>query len=286
MQSKTIKKILQQKITKWINSIDNEKLRELLKRDAIVTGGSIVSMLLGEDVNDYDIYFKTKETVKAVAEYYVNKANNKDLIVLDGKLDADTSNNEENHFNLVLQSLDKDRIKIFIADTGLFKAILKEGEEYQLAFLSPNAITLTDDIQLIIRFYGNIDEIHKNYDFIHATNSYDYLNNELILNKEALESILTKRLIYSGSLYPLTSIIRTKKFIKRGWNISAGEYVKMCYQVSQLDLNDFSVLEEQLIGVDVAYFETLIQALKSLNKKDDFQLDHLYLSKIIDKIFN
>ena len=71
MQAKTIKKVLAEKINEWLNTITDESVRKLAKENTIVTGGSIVSMLLSEPVNDYDIYFKTKESCKAVAEYYV-----------------------------------------------------------------------------------------------------------------------------------------------------------------------------------------------------------------------
>jgi hypothetical protein len=57
-----------------------------------------------------------------------------------------------------------------------------------------------------------------------------------VLRAEALESILTKELRYVGSRYPLCSVIRTRKFLARGWTINAGQYVKMCFQISQLDL--------------------------------------------------
>jgi hypothetical protein len=43
-----------------------------------------------------------------------------------------------------------------------------------------------------------------------------------------------------------------KKFIQRGWTVN-GRNLKMLFQVSELDLKNIEVLEEQ-IGVDVAYF--------------------------------
>jgi hypothetical protein len=46
-----------------------------------------------------------------------------------------------------------------------------------------------------------------------------------------------------------------KKFIQRGWT-KRGRNPKMLFQVSELDLKNIEVLEEQLIGVDVAYFST------------------------------
>lgn len=50
MRAKTIKSILQKKHNDFVASIEDEKVRELVDKNSIVTGGSIVSMLLGEKV--------------------------------------------------------------------------------------------------------------------------------------------------------------------------------------------------------------------------------------------
>jgi hypothetical protein len=89
-----------------------------------------------------------------------------------------------------------------------------------------------------------------------------------------------------GSLYPLASIIRSRKFLKRGWNINAGQYLKMCFQVSELNLHDINVLAEQLVGVDQTYFRILVNALVEQKEKNpDFTFDTAYVVSIIDKIF-
>ena len=153
---------------------------------------------------------------------------------------------------------------------------------YRPVFMSCNAITLSDKMQLVIRFTGEPDEIHKNYDFVHCTNYWTSKNNHLELRKEALEAILTKELLYTGSLYPVCSVIRTRKFLHRGWTINAGQYLKMCMQISQLDLTDFNILSEQLVGVDTAYFCELLDKLQINNPE---KVNYTYLMEIIDRLF-
>ena len=55
MQIKTIQKVISVKLTEWLNTITDEKLRSDLKNNILVSGGSITSMLLNEPVNDYDV---------------------------------------------------------------------------------------------------------------------------------------------------------------------------------------------------------------------------------------
>jgi hypothetical protein len=148
--------------------------------------------------------------------------------------------------------------------------------------MSTNAITLSHRVQIILRFYGEPDAIHENYDFVHCTNYWSSWDNELILRQPVLESLLARELRYVGSKYPICSLIRIRKFIKRNWTINAGQVLKMAFQVSELDLNDINVLEDQLTGVDVAYFAQLIEKIR---EKDPEKVNAAYLIEIIDRMF-
>ena len=275
-KSRTIKKIAHKKLTLWMNTIEDESVRALVKRDTILTGGSIASLLLGEPVNDYDIYFSTKVTALAVAKYYVDKFPTKDEYDINVRL-TDVKN---------IKGIIEERVEIVVSSDGVATETgMPSGPDpeeidetiqvtdddkntdgdYRPVFLSQNAITLSNKLQIIIRFYGNPDELHSNYDFIHACNWYKYADNQLYLNPEALESLLSKSLIYKGSLYPICSLFRLRKFIKRGWNISAGQILKIAWQISEIDLTDPEILKEQLTGVDMAYFHQL-QACSLMRK--------------------
>ena len=102
------------------------------------------------------------------------------------------------------------------------------------------------------------------------------------LRVEALESTLARELKYVGSRYPVCSMFRLKKFIKRGWTITAGEMLKIAWDISKLDLNDREVLQDQLTGVDAAYFRQIIDLLA----KDDKPIERTYLFELINRIFD
>lgn len=298
MKSKTIKKIIQSKIEKWADSVNDPEVKKIIENNTILTGGSIASMLLNEKVNDFDFYLDSKDAVKKITEYYTK--NISEIKVVDGLehqgFDYNSATEEDfekidfNHqFGRCIHNIESDRIKLFIQDYGIFKIDVadenKESDKFLPTFFTSNAISLTDDIQIVIRFHGPANKIHENYDFVHATNYYESKSKKLFLREPALTSILTKDLQYIGSKYPLTSVIRSKKFIQRGFTCGAGTYLKMLYQVSLLDLNDLTVLEDQLAGVDVAYFDALIEALKNMKNRDE-KLNYGYLSTLIDRIFN
>jgi hypothetical protein len=307
MNRRIIQKILKAKHEELCNSIANEELRELVKKNSIITGGSIVSLLIGEPVKDFDFYFRNKETVEAVANYYVNKFNSlnpncdvKPVVVIEKdrvriKIQSAGITSEEGadqgnykYFESQPEGAGQDYVEQ-LTEACSDQTISEQDdgkEKYRPVFLSDNAITLSNKVQLVIRFYGEAEEIHKNYDFVHCTNYWTSWDKKLVLRPAAMESILSKELYYVGSLYPVCSVIRTRKFLKRGWHINAGQFLKMCFQISELDLSDIIVLQDQLTGVDAAYFIEIIDYCKKKQELEpDFKVTMPYLCAIVDKIF-
>ena len=154
--------------------------------------------------------------------------------------------------------------------------------QYRPIFMSTNAITLSHKVQIVIRFWGKPDEIHENYDFVHCTNYWCSWDNELVLRQPALEALLARELRYVGSKYPICSLIRLRKFIARGWTVNAGQILKAVMQINELDLKDIRVLEDQLTGVDAAYF---LEVIAKLKEKDPEKVNAAYLVEIIDRLF-
>jgi len=288
MRKKTIKNIISKKFDDWVESIDDLEVRNLVKNNTVITGGCIASMLLGESVNDFDVYFTNKETTLAVANYYVHtfdkikslsievingedgrvsiKVNDKG-IAIEGGFKPDINDDPDGIATELENGVDEDESK----------------PKYRPVFLSTNAITLSDKVQIILRFYGSPEELHKNFDFVHCMNYWESAKDgSLTLNPEALEVLLAKELRYIGSRYPLCSVIRTRKFINRGWKINAGQYLKMCIQISELDLLDPEVLQDQLTGVDIAYFYDVIEQVK---EKNPDRIDAFYLIEVINRLF-
>ena len=333
MKQKTIKRILSAKFEEFITSIKNDSVKKLVSKNSIITGGSIASMLIGENVNDFDIYFTNKETVLAVADYYLKEFMNLKSKTESGvpvgihvvdwdNVGSDFQIMEKKQFMIeagMSEDFYKNRVSYYISSAGVaslepkkayeyfegqeagsageyIDALVKDKEQnsdnadapkYRPVFLSGNAISLSDDVQLIIRFFGSPEEIHKNYDFAHCTSYWLSSDKKLYTNEKALSSLLAKELSYIGSRYPVTSVIRTRKFINRGWRIHAGNYLKMCFQISELNLYNPIVLEEQLMGVDIAYFMEVIDAIKKLKlDNNDNKIEYTYLAEILDRIFD
>lgn len=316
MKTKTIKQVIRAKVDAWLASIEDEAVSQIARGNAIVTGGCIASMLLKEPVNDFDVYFRTREAAIAVAKYYVARfqPENRNGIACAIYVDTDKADrvrivvksagiaSEEGaaspyeYFEARPEGEAAEYIGEVMDDPGDIQDAHDELREatrsdapptdarprYRPVFLSTNAITLSDRVQIVLRFFGEPDAIHENYDFVHCTNYWTSWDSNLVLRQRALEALLARELVYVGSRYPVCSVIRLRKFIKRGWTINAGQILKILMQVSALDLTNVEVLQDQLTGVDCAYFTEVIAKLK---ENDPQKVNAAYLIEIIDRMF-
>lgn len=302
LKRRTIKQIIEKKLDEWQFTLPDE-LRANIQDHIIVTGGCIASLLLGEQVNDFDLYCDDTNTAIKLAQHYVDKFNQKRTLksnytkvpfvnIKDGRVSiyvkssgaAGESEDGSDYRYFEGDPADSEGAKEYVEQVT--KELNKSGtEKYHPIFLSENAITLSDKVQIVIRFTGNPEEIHRNYDYIHAVNYYYSKTRQLVLKAEALESLLAKNLIYQGSLYPVCSLFRMRKFMDRGWRISAGEITKMAMQISELDLKNPFVLREQLIGVDAAYFHELLRLIEEWkNNNEGKSIDSSYVIQLIDQL--
>jgi len=338
MLEKTMKQVLIKKVNKWLDTITDEGVKRAIKEDLVITGGCFVSMLNNESPNDFDCYFKTKDTVLKVARYYANLWNEikgkqanqlthkSKIFVLDGAkpdqeiLDYYQVKDIKDSMAVMLSNTSPERVKIIFPSDGIIgdpeevradeelgtpegfisnlsavtevdeveadKVIEQCKQEYFPVFFSTNAITLSGGIQLIVRFYGEPSEIHDTFDFVHTKAYWTMKEKDIVIPKDVYETVINKTLRYSGSKYPVCSLFRLRKFLSRGWTINAGQMLKIAMQISELDLSDINVLEDQLVGVDSLYFANLIDQFHRMKKeKEDFDLTSSYVVSIIDKIF-
>ena len=312
MKARQISKVISEKVAELAKA--HPEIGDVLLKNSIVTGGCIASMLLKEKVNDFDIYFDNLNSMLEVIQYFGKKTGAEYLVAFQAnkplpkagrvrplyagrreteeELTVTLPTSDEHVWYALYSDLsslqDCDQIhyvSLYYKSSGYWAADEEKEEDakktYRVRFASSNAVTLSDKVQLVFRFFGPPDEIHKNYDFVHATN---YWTNKtgLVTNTKALEAILARELIYKGSRFPLASIFRTRKFIQRNWTIHIANYVKMAFQLNMLDLTNIHVLREQLTGVDAAYLNAIIRECA----KAPHPITCEYVCNLVDRIIN
>lgn len=256
MLKSTVCNAVKEPFNSWIESISNLDLREMLHRRAFIAGGAILSVYKGETPKDIDVYFTDPDMAVTTLRYYGMISSPSLFEDLDGNLET--------------------RLKI-ISHEGLLNC---DGP-FQPLYATPNTLTLSNNIQLVIRYTGNPYDLIKKFDYDH-TKMYLH-KTHLSVSEAAKTSVLSNELMYNCGPYPLSSLFRLKKFLKRDWNVSAGQLTKLAMQLAKIDFRNLSQLKDQLYGIDVIHIEYLIAELNKI-APEDLTVD--LISELIDMIFD
>lgn len=260
-------------MNEWVGSVSvtRQDVRQAINR-CTIAGGAIVSLLQDISPNDYDVYTKTKEDCELIARYYV------ELFNWDNQL-------EQDEYRKATVVVEGDKVKVI--QPAMEGATIKQDvSKFRPIFISPNAITLKGNVQLIFRFYGEPEKLVREFDFEHCTGYFNRVSwenvvykNELVLNEDMLMSVLTKELKYRHGKYPVSSLLRLQKYIQRGYTIPTGELIKLALDISKLNLSDSQVFSDQLSGVDL---QLSADVLKAANN----EFDKVQGQNLLDSVSN
>lgn len=145
-----------------------------------VSGGCIASILRGEQPNDYDIYFRTKETMDHVVA----------LITGSPDLMQHVKDIEEKYRDVM----------------G------KDGK-----CITENAITMKNGLQFITKHYGDDSSIRDTFDFVHCMPVYSFSDRRLRISEEQYDCCV-KKILKINCLDNVTHK-RTEKFKNLGYTI-------------------------------------------------------------------
>ena len=160
-----------------------------------------------------------------------------------------------------------------------FEQLIKESDDSKdkQLFSTANAITYRyhNKIYQLINKYVSADclvyqpewtvaEILGNFDFTVCMAGFDCKNSQWVLYDNFLSDIAERRLVFNThSAYPICAMYRVLKYIKKGYELSGGELVKIALSINQIEMLTYKDLKEQLLGIDTLIFKDLTDALIS-----------------------
>lgn len=198
---------------------------EFLKaHKAMLVGGAITSILTKKDINDFDIYFKDRDSFMM------------SLLDIRGLKDDLPVDEYPNDVEINFQYLDQYEFH-YVCHT-----------EKSITFNPKYSETL---FQLIYQnFYKDVNEVFNDFDFTINMVGYDFELDEVVVHPEAMLHLSQRILVTnSGTKYPLISILRTNKYQERGYTISKKEMVKLLLAVSKLEFNSYEDVGKHIGGL-------------------------------------
>lgn len=103
MKKLQIEKLLTGVIKDFVSTINDENIKNIIIEKGYITGGCIPSMITDQWVNDYDIYFKDKESAENIKQYFTDnkESYNKNRDKYKCKLITDNAINLDNKIQLI-----------------------------------------------------------------------------------------------------------------------------------------------------------------------------------------
>lgn len=186
----------------------------------------------------------------------------------------------------------------FLKDVQLY--ILTKGKDYkQIVELAHTDTAVTYKwgkciLQVITmdRFLKPLEEtlfpphVFDNFDFTVCMGMYGIKQDRFWFHEDFMHHLAAKRLVYNPkSEFPIASLFRLRKYIERGYRVSAMEIVKMALKVHSLPLYNFDALANQLRGIDISYLASVIQELKQRSEEAyDFNTFMIFAEELLENL--
>jgi hypothetical protein len=166
---------------------------------------------------------------------------------------------------------------------------LKCDDNYKLAFSSDNAESYSCNgkkIQLIKKLYGTPEYVMSKFDYtvVMCARTND---NTFIFSDKFFENLADKTLIFNADIaYPIASLIRSRKYINRGYKFPTVEMVKIAFKINSLKMETYKDVKEQLEGIDTLLLKELTDSLiENKDKTFDFTEFLVYIDEYLNKYY-
>lgn len=130
-------------------------------------------------------------------------------------------------------------------------------------FDTNNSITykIFGNIVQLVKLYKELtitDKLSK-FDFTVCQAAYDFETDYFYYSDNFLVHNAQRQLIYTKSTeFPISTMIRVKKYLNKGYSISNTEYLKILLDVQSIKFETFSDFRNHIIGIDATYLIPLI----------------------------
>ncbi len=208
------------------------------------------------------------------------------------------------HFYLAGNSLNAGMLHdldLFPVDEKAFKKIDWKAIGVKVISKTPNATTVKvsgQTLQFCNYWHSSLKELVESFDFAHIKVGAEVTINEgvvavdkIYMSPDFILARTTGKTFFTGSEYPLSSLIRLSKYHKRGDLILGNQFIFECLAILvailERGFKDYQDFKNQLDAVDLGLLPEELEEFKTkegnLNKLFDLMEDKLSFPKIDKK---
>ncbi len=260
-----------QEIKQLKNAIPEDVLAILAHEKCFIAGGALTSIFTGTQINDIDIYFRSRDSLDRVMQVFCD-IRDKGLTV---KRSVGCAPTTQGPVKVGAGGDNQFRVDDNIQPVTITKksVVFSQGNGYWNP--TKGSYTPQASLQFIsFQYFDTPEDIFNTFDFSINMCAYDCASGELTLHDNFLKHLARRSLVVNtNTAYPLISLLRCDKYKERGYNISTKEQMGLMFAVANMKIDSWEDAKDHIGGMYGFDVEDLF------NEDEEFSLD-----KVIDQL--
>ena len=194
-----------------IKQMIGSNLYDLFKdTKCILAGGAITSLFTSKEVNDFDIYFTSKEGLSQVfANVY-----------------AVSEDEYLSEFDMIVK---------FATERSMLCIDKYNQQKVQL---------------IHYKIHENVQSVFDSFDFEHVMGAFDFATEEFVLHENFLKVNAQRLIQFNPATdFPITSLMRVSKYCSRGYSISKAQMLRVAFTIANKQYDSWEKVKSEVSGL-------------------------------------
>ena len=229
--------------------VEKRKIKEMLGSEVydvlketkcVLAGGAITSLFTNKEINDFDIYFTSKESLSQVFAQAFGVSEDDFL----------------SPYGLIVK----------FATKRSMLCVDKYGQQ-KLQFIH-------------YKIHPNIESIFQSFDFEHVMGAFDFATEEFVLHENFMKANAQRLLQFNPTTdFPITSMMRVQKYKERGYTISKAQMLRIAFTIANKKYASWQDVKSEISGLYGIAPEDMFDETKTFSLEEVvLQLDKLVLN--------
>lgn len=229
--------------------IEKLKIKEMLGSEVydmlketkcVLAGGAITSLFTNKEINDFDIYFTSKESLSQVFAQAFSVREDEFL----------------SPYDLIIKFATK-RSMLCVDKYGQQKLQL-----------------------IHYKIHDNIESIFQSFDFEHVMGAFDFATEEFVLHENFMKANAQRLMQFNPATdFPITSMLRTSKYRERGYTISKAQMLRIAFTIANKEYSSWEDVKSEVSGLYGIAPEDMFDETKPFSLEEVvLQLDKIILN--------
>lgn len=224
-----------------IKQMLGDEVYDMLKETkCVLAGGAITSLFTNKDINDFDLYFTSYESLSQVFAQAFSVSEDEFL----------------NPYDLIVKFATK-RSMLCIDKSGQQKLQL-----------------------IHYKIHENISSIFESFDFEHVMGAFDFATEEFVLHENFMKTNAQRLMQFNPATdFPITSMLRTSKYKERGYTISKAQMLRIAFTIANKEYASWEDVKSEVSGLYGIAPEDMFDETKLFSLEEVvLQLDKIILN--------